>query len=228
MIDMSICMHKTYSDKKKLNFSNNFFDFENFWFLFLTYFNLLGGYVAADITALMAEVSKLCISTSLNNYRGHDNHDKYKNIDKNNDNDDNSNLNSKINNKKKNSINEININYTENDKMNSEEAVNSLLVCFRQAMTVIGPSCLRGIGNKLIFINMYIYMHIYYMHIYVCINVYVYICVYSYIHIHTYIGIKLPDLNYNDVIGYDDIKKSLRRILSFSSPQMLARVKRYL
>jgi hypothetical protein len=119
---------------------------------------LLGGYVAADITALVAEVSKLCISTSLNNYRSHGNHGRYKNIDKNNDNDDNSNLDSKINDKKTNNINEININYTENEKINSEEAVNSSLICFRQAMTVVGPSCLRGIGNKLIFINMYTYV----------------------------------------------------------------------
>jgi len=41
------------------------------------------------------------------------------------------------------------------------------------------------------------------------------------------VAIKLPELNYSDVIGYDDIKDSLRRILSFSSPLLAAKTKRF-
>jgi transitional endoplasmic reticulum ATPase len=41
------------------------------------------------------------------------------------------------------------------------------------------------------------------------------------------VSIQLPSLNYSDVIGYEEVKRSLRRVLAFSSPDMMAKIRRF-
>jgi transitional endoplasmic reticulum ATPase len=41
------------------------------------------------------------------------------------------------------------------------------------------------------------------------------------------VSIQLPNLSYNDVIGYEEVKRSLRRVLAFSSPDMMAKIRRF-